>query len=120
MNKSLMIISMIFILVLSVSATTGVVMSSDVNNNLPVIYITSDKLVSDLADKEMLNKIKNAIDGSANVIIDEKSPNPGEAPRAILNAPGGIAAFIAAADPGSINELVYAVKKGYLNDDAQK
>ncbi|MGZ7069022.1 MAG: hypothetical protein ACXVHT_12015 [Methanobacterium sp.] len=120
MNKSLMVISMIFILVLSVSATTGVVMSSDVNNNLPVIYITSDKLVSDLADKEMLNKIKNAIDGSANVIIDEKSPNPGEAPRAILNAPGGIAAFIAAADPGSINELVYAVKKGYLNDDAQK
>ncbi|MGZ7109230.1 MAG: hypothetical protein ACXVHW_09695, partial [Methanobacterium sp.] len=67
MNKSLMVISMIFILVLSISATTGVVMGSDVNNNLPVIYITSDKLVSDFADKEMLNKIKNAIDGSANV-----------------------------------------------------
>lgn len=91
-----------------------------VNSNLPFIYISSDKLINDNADKELLNKIKIAINGSANVIIDDKSPHPGEAPRAIQNTPKGIAAFIAAADPGSLNEIVYGVNKGYLMNDAQK
>ncbi len=90
------------------------------NSNLPLIYISTDKLVNENTDIEMLNKIKNAIGSSANVVIDEKSPNPGEAPRAIQNTPRGIAAFIAAADPGSLNEIVYGVNKGYLKDDAQK
>lgn len=117
MKMFLLVLSMIFILISLVSAVTG--LSINENKN-PVIYISSDKLISDNVDKELLNKIKNAISGSANVIIDEKSPNPGEAPRAIQNAPGGIAVFIAASDPGSMNEIVYGIKKGYLNKDAQK
>ena len=100
--------------------TTSVVMNSYVNNNLPLIYIASDNLVSESKDKEMLNTIKEVISGSANVEIDNESPKPGEAPRAIQNAPGGIAAYIAAADPGSMADLVIGIKKGYLKSDAQK
>ena len=100
--------------------TTSVVMNSYVNNDLPLIYIASDNLVSESKDKEMLNNIKEVISGSANVEIDNQSPQPGEAPRAIQNAPGGIAAYIAAADPGSMADLVIGIKKGYLRSDAQK
>jgi hypothetical protein len=100
--------------------TTSIVMNSYVNKNLPVIYIASDNMVSENTDKEMLNKIKEAISGSANVQIDNESPSPGEAPRAIQNAPSGIAAYIAAADPGSMADLVVGLKKGYLKNDAQK
>lgn len=100
--------------------TTSVVMNSYVNNDLPRIYIASDNLVSESKDKEMLNTIKEVISGSANVEIDNESPKPGEAPRAIQNAPGGIAAYIAAADPGSMADLVIGIKKGYLRSYAQK
>lgn len=100
--------------------TTGIVMNSYAAGNLPVIYITSDNLISKSTDKEMLNNIKSAISGSANVIIDEDSPKPGEATRTVQNAPGGIAAYIAAADPGSMVDLVNGVKKSYLKADAQK
>lgn len=100
--------------------TTSVVMNSYANKNLPVIYITSDNLISENADKDLLNKIKEAISGSANVQIDDKSPKPGEAPRAIQNAPSGIAAYIAAADPGSMTDLINGIKSGYLKNDAQK
>jgi|GEM_PF-455926 len=100
--------------------TTSIVMNSYVNKNLPVIYIASDNMISKNTDKELLNKIKEAISGSANVQIDNKSPSPGEAPRAIQNAPSGIAAYIAAADPGSMADLVVGLKKGYLKNDAQK
>ncbi|MEN6291358.1 MAG: cell wall-binding repeat-containing protein, partial [Methanobacterium sp.] len=100
--------------------TTCVVMNSYVNNNLPVIYITCDNLISESTDKDMLNKIKEAISGSANVDIDNKSPKPGEAPRAIQNAPGGIAAYIAAVDPGSMVDLIEGIKAGYLKKYAQK
>lgn len=99
---------------------TGIVMNSYASGNLPVIYITCDNFISKSTDKEMLNNIKNAVSGSANVIIDENSPKPGEAPRTVQNAPGGIAAYIAAADPGSMVDLVNGVKKGYLKADAQK
>jgi len=99
---------------------TGIVMNSYATENLPVIYITCDNFISKSTDKEMLNNIKNAVSGSANVIIDEDSPKPGEAPRTVQNAPGGIAAYIAAADPGSMVDLVNGIKKGYLKADAQK
>jgi hypothetical protein len=99
---------------------TSIVMNSYATKNLPVIYITSDDFISESTDKEMLNNIKKAISGSANVIIDENSPKPGEAPRTVKNAPGGIAAYVAAADPGSMVDLVYGIKKGYLKADAQK
>lgn len=104
----------------STDITTGIVMNSYASGNLPVIYITCDNFISKSTDKEMLNSIKNAVSGSANVIIDENSPKPGEAPRTVQNAPGGIAAYIAAADPGSMVDLVNGVKKGYLKADAQK
>jgi hypothetical protein len=100
--------------------TTSIVMNSYVNKNIPLIYIASDNLISENTDKEMLNKIKDAVSGSANVKIDNESPNPGEAPRAIQNAPSGIAAYIAAADPGSMADLVIGLKRGYLKNDAQK
>lgn len=101
--------------------TTSIVMNRYVNNNLPVVYITSDNLISENTDKDMLNKIKEAVSGSADLQIDNESPSPGEAPRAIQNAPsGGIAAYIAAADPGSMADLVTGIKKGYLKNDAQK
>ena len=100
--------------------TTSIVMNSYAINNLPVIYITSDNLVSKSADKDMLNEIKDTISGSANVQIDSDSPNPGEAPRSVQNAPSGIAAYIAAADPGSMADLVVGLKKGYLRSDASK
>lgn len=99
--------------------TTSVIMNSYVNNNLPVIYITCDNLISESTDKDMLNKIKSVISGSANVELDDQSPKPGEAPRAIKNAPGGIAAYIAAVDPGSMVDLIEGIKEGYLKKYAQ-
>lgn len=100
--------------------TTSIIMNSYANKNLPVIYITSDNLVSENADKDMLNKIKEAISGSANVQIDDKSPKPGEAPRAVQNTPSGIAAYIAAADPGSMGDIIIGLKKGYLKKYSAK
>ncbi|MGB9980598.1 pseudomurein-binding protein [Methanobacterium sp.] len=99
--------------------TTSIVMNSYVNNNLPIIYITCDNLISESKDKDMLNKIKDRISGSANVELDDQSPKPGEAPRSIKNAPDGIAAYIAAVDPGSIVDLIEGIKKGYLKKYAQ-
>ena len=100
--------------------TTSIVMNSYLSNSLPVIYIASDNMISESKDKEMLNEIKNAVSGSASVEIDAQSPKPGEAPRAIQNAPGGIAAYIAAADPGSMTDLITGIKKGYLKNNARK
>lgn len=112
----LFLILLIFILI----ASANVFGSTSSNNNLPVIYITSDNFISESADKQMLESIKKAVSGSANVIIDDESPKPGEAPRTVQNAPGGTAAYIAAADPGSMVDLVIGIKKGYLKADAQK
>lgn len=100
--------------------TTSIVMNRYANNDLPVIYIGCDNLVSQSADKEMLNKIKEAISGSAEVQIDEESPSPGEAPRIVQNAPSGIAAYIAAADPGSMSDLIIGIKRGYLKKESSK
>ena len=125
MNKSLILLLILFISIFTASA--GVVFSANSNtasnysaSNLPTIYITSDNFISESTDKEMLNDIKKAISTSANVIIDPNSPKPGEAPRAVENAPNGTAAYIAAADPGSIVDLVNGIKNGYLKASAQK
>ncbi|MGB9937023.1 MAG: hypothetical protein ACPK7O_04835 [Methanobacterium sp.] len=105
----------------SVSGSNSNAISNNYSmNNFPVIFITSDNFISENTDKEMLISIKKAIGNSANVIIDTNSPNPGEAPRAVKNAPGGTAAYIAAADPGSMVDLVTGIKNGYLKTDAQK
>jgi len=100
--------------------TTSIVMNRYANKDLPVIYIACDNMVSEDADKKLLQKVKEVISGSAEVQIDNESPKPGEAPRTVQNAPRGIAAYIAAADPGSMADMVVGVKKGYLKKDAQK
>lgn len=122
MNKYLISFLVSFIFIIAASAN---VFGSDSSNTanystIPTIYITSDNFISQSTDKEMLNAIKKAISGSANVIIDPNSPKPGEAPRTVKNAPNGTAAYIAAADPGSMVDLVEGIKTGYLKAYAQK
>jgi hypothetical protein len=99
-------------------ATTSIAMNKYAKNDLPNIYLTSDSITGTSADKALMIKIKNAVAGSANVIIDPSSPGPNEAARAIKNAPNGIAAYIAAACPGTIYDIVTGVKTGYLKNDA--
>ena len=126
MNKALFLfLLLIFIFVVSATvfgsdSSNNTTKNNYSTNNLPIIFITSDNFISESTDKQMLNSIKKAISDSANVIIDPYSPNPGEAPRAVKNAPGGTAAYIAAADPGSMVDLVNGVKNGYLKAYAQK
>ncbi len=119
MNKLPVLVFLLFILALF-SSTNVFADTQNNSNSLPVIYITCDNFISESTDKAMLNSIKKAIDGSATVIIDPNSPNPGEAPRTIKNAPSGTAAYIAAADPGSMVDLVEGVHDGYLKSYAQK
>lgn len=126
MQKALILFLIFIISILGTSAS--MVFSATSNNAtniysasyLPTIYITCDDFISESTDKNMLKTIKNVISGSANVIIDPNSPNPGEAPRAVKKAPNGTAAYIAAADPGSMFDLVKGVKNGYLKSEAQK
>lgn len=100
------------------TATTSIAMNKYFKKDLPNIYLTSDSITGTASDRELMIKIKNAIDGSANVIIDSNSPGPNEAVRAIKNAPKGIAAYIASACPGTIYDIVTGVKTGYLKSDA--
>ncbi|MDP3035819.1 MAG: pseudomurein-binding repeat-containing protein [Methanobacteriaceae archaeon] len=100
------------------TATTSIALNKYSKKDLPNIYLTSDSITGTASDKELMIKIKNAIAGSANVIIDPSSPGSNEASRAIKNAPNGIAAYIAAACPGTIYDIVTGVKTGYLKSDA--
>jgi hypothetical protein len=100
------------------TATTSIAMNKYFKHDLPNIYLASDSITGTTSDKELMIKIKNAIAGSANVIIDPSSPGSNEAARAIKNAPSGIAAYIAAACPGTIYDIVTGVKTGYLKSDA--
>ncbi|MCK9150916.1 cell wall-binding repeat-containing protein [Methanobacterium alcaliphilum] len=103
------------------TAITSIAMNRNAKKTLPTIYITSDKLSSSSADKAFLAKIKSAVSGSAKVVIDPNSPAPGEASRSIKNAPSGsIAAYIAAACPGLMYDVVTGVKIGYLKTSAAK
>jgi hypothetical protein len=100
------------------AATTSIAMNRYAKNNLPNIYLSSDSITGTSADKTLMERIKKAISGSANVIIDPNSPKSNEAVRAIKNAPNGTAAYIAAACPGTIYDIVTGVKTGYLKNDA--
>lgn len=100
------------------TATTSIAMNRYSKKNLPNIYLTSDSITGTSADKSLMEKIKKAVSGSANVIIDPNSPKSNEAVRAIKNAPNGTAAYIAAACPGTIYDIVTGVKTGYLKNDA--
>ncbi len=97
---------------------TSIAMNKYSTNNLPIIYIACDNMVSKTADKALLEKIKAKISGSANVIIDPNSPGPGEANRAINNAPSGIAVFMGATCSGTMYDTVSGVKGGYLKTAA--
>lgn len=100
------------------TATTSIAMNRYAKNNLPNIYLSSDSITGTSADRTLMERIKNAISGSTNVIIDPNSPKSNEAVRAIKNAPNGTAAYIAAACPGTIYDIVTGVKKGYLKNNA--
>ncbi len=100
------------------TATTSIAINRYAKNNLPNIYLSSDSITGTSADKTLMEKIKKSISGSANVIIDPNSPRSNEAVRAIKNAPNGTAAYIAAACPGTIYDIVTGVKTGYLKNDA--
>ena len=102
----------------STEAITSIAMNRYAQKNLPKIYITSDNIAGSSADKSLMERIKKAVAGSANVTIDANSPGPNEASRAIKNAPGGIAAYIAAACPGLMYDITTSVKTGYLKKDA--
>lgn len=54
------------------------------------------------------------------MLLDPSSPKPGEAPRAIINAPSGIAAYIAAAYRVVMYDLVIGVNNGYLKESAKR
>jgi len=98
--------------------TTSVIMNRYASGNPETIYISSDRL-SGVDGRSLMESIRAEISGSARVIIDEKSPAPGEADRAIKNAPkGSLAVYIAAACPGTMYGVVSGVKKGYLRSYA--
>lgn len=100
------------------TATTSIAMNRNAKKNLPNVYLASDSITGTSADKALMEKIKKAVSGSANVIIDPDSPKSNEAVRAIKNAPNGTAAYIAAACPGTIYDIVTGMKTGYLKNDA--
>jgi hypothetical protein len=97
---------------------TSIAMNRYVKNDLPVIYITCDNMVSKTADQALLAKIKAKISSSANVIIDPNSPGPGEANRAINKAPSGIGVFMGATCAGTMYDTISGVKGGYLKSAA--
>lgn len=98
--------------------TTSIIMNRYASGTPETIYISSDRL-SGVNGRSLMESIRTEISGSARVIIDEKSPAPGEADRAIKNAPkGSLAVYIAAACPGTMYGVVSGVKKGYLRSYA--
>ncbi|MCQ8904655.1 MAG: pseudomurein-binding protein [Methanothermobacter sp.] len=98
--------------------TTSVIMNRYASRDLETIYISSDRL-SGVDGRSLMESIRAEIGGSARVIVDEKSPAPGEADRAIKNAPkGSLAVYIAAACPGTMYGVVSGVKRGYLRSYA--
>ena len=63
-------------------------MSSTINGAFAKkVFLTSDNIIGEKEDKNMLNSIKNYIEelsnGEITVIVDSKSPGPGEGARAI-------------------------------------
>ena len=68
------------------------------------VFITSDNIMGDNEDVKMLNSIKNYVEelsnGNIKVIVDSKSPSPGEASRGIESG-ADVCVNLAAADPGN-------------------
>ena len=107
MKKDIIIILLILLLLSScmgqVSATT-------------TVFLTSDNTMGSNDEIPMLNSIKNYIEemsnGEIKVIIDSKSPSPGEASRAIESG-ADVNVDFAASDPGNFLILAkYAVNTG--------
>ncbi|QEF94972.1 pseudomurein-binding protein [Methanothermobacter sp. KEPCO-1] len=98
--------------------TTSVIMNRYASGTLETIYMSSDRL-NGVNGRTLMESIKAEIAGSARVIIDERSPAPGEADRAIKNAPpGSLAVYIAAACPGTMYSTISGIKSGYLRSYA--
>ncbi|WP_407432611.1 adhesin [Methanobrevibacter sp.] len=107
MKKQIIIILLIFLLFASfigqVSATT-------------TIFLTSDNVMGNDDEVTMLNSIKKYIEeysnGNIKVIVDSKSPSPGEASRA-MESGADVNVDFAAADPGNFLILAkYTVNTG--------
>ena len=107
MKKQIIIILLIFLLFASfigqVSATT-------------TIFLTSDNVMGNNDEVIMLNSIKKYIEeysnGNIKVIVDSKSPSPGEASRA-MESSADVNVDFAAADPGNFLILAkYTVNTG--------
>ncbi|ADL58836.1 pseudomurein-binding protein [Methanothermobacter marburgensis] len=98
--------------------TTSVIMNRYASGTPETIYLSSDRL-NGVNGRTLMESIKAEIAGSARVIIDERSPAPGEADRAIKNAPpGSLAVYIAAACPGTMYSTISGIKSGYLRSYA--
>lgn len=98
--------------------TTSVIMNRYASGDPEKIYISSDNL-NGVNGKSLMEAIKREIGGSATVILDQKSPAPGEADRAIKNAPpGSLAVYIAAACAGTMHSTISGIKTGYLRSYA--
>jgi len=98
--------------------TTSVIMNRYASGDPEKIYISSDNL-NGVNGKSFMEAIKREIGGSATVILDQKSPAPGEADRAIKNAPpGSLAVYIAAACAGTMHSTISGIKTGYLRSYA--
>ncbi len=109
MKKQILIILLILLLLSScISQVTAAT----------TIFLTSDNVMGNNDEVTMLNSIKNYIEeysgGNVKVIVDSKSPSPGEASRATESG-ADICVDFAAADPGNL--LVMA--KYSVNSDKQ-
>ncbi|MBR0271589.1 MAG: adhesin [Methanobrevibacter sp.] len=107
MKKDLMILFMILLLLSScvgqVSATT-------------TLFLTSDNIIGENEDVDMLNSIKNYVEemsnGNIKVIVDSQAPSPGEGSRAIESG-ADVSVNLAASDAGNFLILAkYAVNSG--------
>ncbi len=87
------IIILLTILLLMSSTINGVVAKK--------VFLTSDNIIGENEDKNMLNSIKNYIEelsnGEITVVVDSKSPGPGEGTRAI-ESDADVSVNIAASD----------------------
>ena len=109
MRKEAVIILFIFLLI---SSSAGQVYAAK------TVFLTSDNIIGENDDVKMLNSIKNYVEelsnGQIKVIVDSKSPSPGEASRGIESG-ADVCVNLAAADPG--NFLILA--KNSVNTDMQ-
>ncbi len=106
--KKDVIISLMILLLLSscigqVSATT-------------TLFLTSDNIIGENEDVDMLNSIKNYVEemsnGNIKVIVDSQAPSPGEGSRAIESG-ADVSVNLAASDAGNFLILAkYAVNTG--------